>query len=148
MRWSNCSTRPSPTCSDRSVWRPTGHRSVSTARGGSRSTTTPGRRPSTEGRPRSRRTSSARDCWDCPVADDEILQAVRAFLDRDYADERRLAALLTQGEDRHLLEEAAAQGWFGLVAPEADDGLGLPPAALVPLFRLFGRRLVTGPLLE
>ncbi|MER6113430.1 acyl-CoA dehydrogenase family protein [Streptomyces hirsutus] len=82
------------------------------------------------------------------MADDEILQAVRAFLDRDYADERRLAALLTQGEDRHLLEEAAAQGWFGLVAPEADDGLGLHPAALVPLFRLFGRRLVTGPLLE
>lgn len=88
------------------------------------------------------------DCWGCPVADEEILRAVGAFLDRGYPDERRLAALRSQGEDRRLLDEAAAQGWFGLVAPEADGGLGLSPAALVPLFRLFGRRLLTGPLLE
>ncbi|MGW5973482.1 acyl-CoA dehydrogenase family protein [Streptomyces sp. NPDC055186] len=82
------------------------------------------------------------------MADEEILRAVGEFLDRGYAEERRTGALRSRGEDRRLLEEAAAQGWFALVAPEADDGLGLHPAVLVPLFRLFGRRLVTGPLLE
>ncbi|MFE9924375.1 acyl-CoA dehydrogenase family protein [Streptomyces sp. NPDC005774] len=82
------------------------------------------------------------------MADDEILQAVKGFLDRDYPGERRLAALRAHGEDPRLLEEAARQGWFGLVAPEAEDGLGLDPARLVPLLRLLGQRLVPGPLME
>jgi alkylation response protein AidB-like acyl-CoA dehydrogenase len=82
------------------------------------------------------------------VADEEIVRAVREFLDRGYPDERRLGALRSQGEDPRLFGEAADQGWFALTVPEADGGLGLSPAALVPLFRLFGQRLVTGPLLE
>ncbi|MFI8089481.1 acyl-CoA dehydrogenase family protein [Streptomyces sp. NPDC086080] len=82
------------------------------------------------------------------MADDEILQAVREFLDRDHPHERRLSALRSHGEDPSLLEQAALQGWFGLLAPEAEDGLGLDPARLVPLFRLFGQRLVPGPMVE
>lgn len=89
-----------------------------------------------------------RDCWGCPVADNEILQAVRTFLDRGWTGERRVTALEGDGQDDRLFSQAADQGWFALTAPESEDGLGLHPSDLVPMFHLFGERLIPGPMLE
>jgi alkylation response protein AidB-like acyl-CoA dehydrogenase len=80
--------------------------------------------------------------------DNELVGPVREFLDRSLSDERRLAMLESNGDDPKFLAEAAALGWFALTAPEAEDGLGLHPAELAPVFRAFGERLLPGPMLE
>jgi alkylation response protein AidB-like acyl-CoA dehydrogenase len=80
--------------------------------------------------------------------DNELVGPVREFLDRAFPPDRRLAMLEANGDDPKLWEEAAQQGWFALLAPEDEDGLALHPAELVPVFRLFGERLLCGPMLE
>jgi len=80
--------------------------------------------------------------------DSELLEPIRQFLNRGFGAERRLAMLEANGDDSKLWDEAAQQGWFALLAPEDDGGLGMHPAELVPVFRLFGERLLAGPMLE
>jgi alkylation response protein AidB-like acyl-CoA dehydrogenase len=80
--------------------------------------------------------------------DNELVGPVREFLDRAFTSDRRLAMLEANGVDAKLWDEAAQQGWFALLAPEDEDGLALQPAELVPVFRLFGERLLAGPMLE
>jgi alkylation response protein AidB-like acyl-CoA dehydrogenase len=80
--------------------------------------------------------------------DNELVGPIREFLDRAFSADRRLAMLEANGDDPKLWEEAAGQGWFALLAPEDEDGLALHPAELVPVFRLFGERLLCGPMLE
>jgi alkylation response protein AidB-like acyl-CoA dehydrogenase len=80
--------------------------------------------------------------------DPDLLAAIRGYLVRDFDPERRTAMLAASGEDPALLADAAELGWPALVVPEEHGGLGLHPASLVPVFEEFGRRLVTGPMLE
>lgn len=80
--------------------------------------------------------------------DNELVGPVREFLNRSLSDDRRVAMLEGNGDDPKFLAEAAELGWFALTAPETEDGLGLHPAELAPVFRVFGERLLPGPTLE
>jgi alkylation response protein AidB-like acyl-CoA dehydrogenase len=80
--------------------------------------------------------------------DNELVGPVREFLSRSLSDERRLLMLENNGNDPEFLAEAAELGWFALTAPESEDSLGLHPAELAPVFRVFGERLLPGPMLE
>ena len=52
------------------------------------------------------------------------------------------------GDEPKLWAEVAALGWFGLTAAEEEGGLGMHPSQLASVFRAFGERLLTGPMLE
>jgi alkylation response protein AidB-like acyl-CoA dehydrogenase len=80
--------------------------------------------------------------------ENELVGPIREFLSRSLSDERRVAMLESHGDDPKFLAEAAELGWFGLTAPETEGGLGLHPAELAQVFRVFGERLLTGPTLE
>ncbi|GAA1828426.1 acyl-CoA dehydrogenase family protein [Pseudonocardia ailaonensis] len=80
----------------------------------------------------------------------ELRDAVRQFLDKHATDDdqaRRFDSA-DPADSADLVQGLADLGAFAVCAPESADGLGLGPAALVPLFTLFGERLVTGPVLE
>lgn len=78
-----------------------------------------------------------------------LVDPVRGFLTRSFTSERRLAMLEANGEDAKLWSEIAELGWFSLTAPaDENNGLGLDPAQLAPAFRVFGEKLLAGPMLE
>ncbi|TQN42812.1 alkylation response protein AidB-like acyl-CoA dehydrogenase [Blastococcus colisei] len=77
-----------------------------------------------------------------------LVAPVSEYLKRSFTADRRLAMLHANGSDDELVEDVGRLGWYSLVAPEEQDGLGLHPAELAPVFRLFGRELLTGPMLE
>ncbi|MDL5159701.1 acyl-CoA dehydrogenase family protein [Actinomycetospora termitidis] len=78
---------------------------------------------------------------------DEYGAAVDDYLGRSYA-ERRHELLERGGWDPALASEFADLGWYSLAVPEEQGGLGVPLAALGPVFLQYGRHLVRGPMLE
>lgn len=80
--------------------------------------------------------------------DDSFAAPVRAYLDRSVDASRRLDLHLAGGRDDALWDHAGAEGWFALLAPTDDDGLGLGPEALAPVLQSMGERLVGGTLTE
>lgn len=82
------------------------------------------------------------------VTDTEYALAVDEYLTRAVPAERRHDLLRGGGWDPGFAAELAGLGWYALAVPESRDGLGLPLAALGPVFTQLGRHLATGPLLE
>ncbi|KLL96960.1 hypothetical protein LQ384_27050 [Rhodococcus rhodochrous] len=85
------------------------------------------------------------------MADDtttaELANSLEDFLARSYDSATRRAVL----SERRVTELGGVLGEMGVFAtsvPEVFGGLGLPMASLGPLFTLYGRYLVPGPLLE
>ncbi len=80
--------------------------------------------------------------------DTTFAEPVRTHVDRAFDADRRLALYESHGQDDALWDHASAEGWFALVAPEGDEGLGLGPGVLGQVLRTMGDRLVGGSLLE
>lgn len=80
--------------------------------------------------------------------DTTFAQPVQAYLDRTVDADRRLALFAANGHDESLWQHASQEGWFALIAPADDDGLGLEPGTLTTIMRAMGERLVGGTLTE
>lgn len=80
--------------------------------------------------------------------DNELVGPVRQFLDGNFDTDRRTRMLEANGIDPDFFAKVADLGWFSLLAPEEQGGLGLHPAELAPVFRAFGEKLLPGSMLE
>lgn len=77
-----------------------------------------------------------------------LVDPVRAYLGRHFTQEKLHTLAEAHGEDAVLWEEVADEGWFSLVSPESQGGIGVDPVDLSQIFRVIGERLLGGAILE
>ena len=78
-----------------------------------------------------------------------LRETARKFLDAE-CDSRFVRARMAEGAavTDEFWQKLAAQGWLGIVYPEADGGSGLGLVDLVVLMEEMGRRVMPGPFLS
>ena len=79
---------------------------------------------------------------------DELLSGVQAFLVQRLDHATRLAILEGRESGASLLAVAAEEGWFNLLMPESEGGMGVTPSDLIPGFQALGQNLATSPFFE
>jgi alkylation response protein AidB-like acyl-CoA dehydrogenase len=75
----------------------------------------------------------------------QLRDAVRRWVDKGFAFERRHALAKAGGRTREVLAELAELGLSGLVVPEAQGGLGQGPVEAMVVMEELGRGLVNAP---
>jgi len=85
---------------------------------------------------------------DFDFSDDQqqLRDAVRKWVDKGYAFERRRAAVKAGGFDRSAFNELAELGLCGLYVPEKYDGMGMGPIEGMVVMEELGRGMVLEPL--
>ncbi|HSV48069.1 MAG TPA: acyl-CoA dehydrogenase family protein, partial [Ramlibacter sp.] len=79
---------------------------------------------------------------------EQLRDAVRKWVDKGYAFERRRAIALAGGFDRDAYTELAELGLAGLYIPEADGGMGMGPVEGMVVMEELGRGIVLEPIAQ
>lgn len=79
---------------------------------------------------------------------EQLRDAVRKYVDKGYAFERRRAAEKAGGFDRAAYTELAELGLTGLYVPEDDGGMGMGPIEGMVVMEELGRGIVLEPLAQ
>lgn len=78
----------------------------------------------------------------------DTAEAVDSFLARAWSAQTRREWLLDRGFPNPLWDEISASGWFDLLVPEAESGLGLTVIEACAVAESAGRHLVPGPVVD